>query len=84
MTQYAIVIDFKSDKDIEIAKSFLGNLGLEYDGHMFTGHHNAVECIVAVQCLIEEHPALMDDIRTIKLLRIEEISDLIPALQGFL
>ncbi|WGF90818.1 virulence factor [Marinivivus vitaminiproducens] len=51
-------------------------------GSVFFGTNDTgpVECVLAVQDLVKRHPAMKFIIRDIRMLRVEENNDLIPAL----
>lgn len=96
MTMYAITFDFDTKKleehyhnaswrnayfDIE---NFLADFGFtRQQGSVYFGDSSvdAVTCVTAVQDLSQEYDWVEKSVRDIRMLRIEELNDLMPAIK---
>jgi len=64
-------------RDVLVPLGFEWKQGSVYFG---TGDMNAVKCVLAAQTLSKTYPWFKGSVRDIRMLRIEDVNDLLPAL----
>ncbi|MDP8163488.1 hypothetical protein QJU89_02985 [Pasteurella skyensis] len=82
---YAVIFDIDtSDSHHKCIREFMEKHDFDYyKNGIYWGNDsvNSVNCIIVVQQLIQEFPFLIDHIKDIRMFKIQENNDLMPAIK---